>query len=236
MDGRPEAGERREMLGHAVAHVPLEAVAGMRQAEPHHQPVAGDLGDDRGRRHRRTSASPETTASQSQPQSIFGCRRRRRACGATGSALTARASAQSEARRILSRSMRSTVPKATATCARGADFLVELFARGGVELLGIVEAARDALGSRITAAATTGPASGPLPASSQPATGNMPFVERAPLAPEGRAQDRLVERQALGGGFAAHGRARVRGNTAKSIAGSRMKCGRFAGCRPGRPS
>src|SRR6266536_4088263 len=29
-------------------------------------------------------------------------------------------------------------------------------------------------GSRITAAATTGPASGPLPASSQPATGTMP--------------------------------------------------------------
>src|SRR5947209_6782289 len=30
-------------------------------------------------------------------------------------------------------------------------------------------------GSRMTAAATTGPASGPLPASSQPATGNSPF-------------------------------------------------------------
>src|SRR5262249_58522329 len=30
------------------------------------------------------------------------------------------------------------------------------------------------LGSRITAAATTGPASGPRPASSQPATGTMP--------------------------------------------------------------
>ena len=30
-------------------------------------------------------------------------------------------------------------------------------------------------GSRMTAAATTGPASGPLPASSHPATGNSPF-------------------------------------------------------------
>ena len=48
MDGRPEPRERREMLGHAVAHVALEAVAGMGQAQPPHQPVARHLGDDRG--------------------------------------------------------------------------------------------------------------------------------------------------------------------------------------------
>ena len=34
--GRAEAGKRREMLGHTVAHVPLEAVAGMLHAEPLH--------------------------------------------------------------------------------------------------------------------------------------------------------------------------------------------------------
>ena len=41
------------MLGHAVAHVALEAVAGMRETEPRHQPVARDLGDDGGRRDRQ---------------------------------------------------------------------------------------------------------------------------------------------------------------------------------------
>ena len=50
------------------------------------------------------------------------------------------------------------------------------------------------LGSRMTAAATTGPASGPRPASSQPATGQTPRLIAA-RAPEGRADDLFVERQ-----------------------------------------
>ena len=64
-----------------------------------------------------TSASPETTAVHSQPQSILMLPSTNTSCGRTGSALTARASAHSEARRILSRSMRAVEPKATATCA-----------------------------------------------------------------------------------------------------------------------
>ena len=50
----------------------------------------------------------------------------------------------------------------------------------------------------MTAAATTGPASGPRPASSQPATGQMPFASARALAAERRADDCLAERQALG--------------------------------------
>ena len=69
VDGRPEPGQRREMLRHAIAHVALEAVAGMGSAEPHHQPVAGDLGDDRGggdREHQRVAAtSPPRSRSRS---------------------------------------------------------------------------------------------------------------------------------------------------------------------------
>ena len=60
-------------------------------------------------------------------------------------------------------------------------------------------------GSSTTAAATTG--TGQRPPARLVAARHRPdaVVERAPLAPEGRAQDRLVERQAcgrLGFGFA----------------------------------
>ena len=64
-----------------------------------------------------TSASPEITASQSQPQSMRSRPSTNTSFGRTGSALTARASAHSEARRMLSRSIRSVEPKATATSA-----------------------------------------------------------------------------------------------------------------------
>src|SRR5262245_64837539 len=46
MDGRPEPLQRGEMLRHAVAHMALEPVARMCEAELRHQPVARDLGDD----------------------------------------------------------------------------------------------------------------------------------------------------------------------------------------------
>ena len=48
MNRRAEPVERGEMLGHAVAHMALETVAGMRGAETSHEPVARDFGDDRG--------------------------------------------------------------------------------------------------------------------------------------------------------------------------------------------
>ena len=56
MNRRPESVERGEMLGDAVAHMALEAVAGMRGAEADHQAVAGHLGDDRGGRDRGDKA------------------------------------------------------------------------------------------------------------------------------------------------------------------------------------
>src|SRR5476649_386024 len=48
MRGGPEPAERRKMLRHAIALVALEAVAGVHRADACHQPVARDLGDDRG--------------------------------------------------------------------------------------------------------------------------------------------------------------------------------------------
>ena len=117
MDGRSEAGERLEMLRDRIAHVALEAVAGMRQSRAAISRSRVTLATIEAAATDSSSASPETTASQSQPQSIFMLPSTNTSLGATGSALTARASAHSDARKMLSRSMRSTVPKATATCA-----------------------------------------------------------------------------------------------------------------------
>ena len=67
-------------------------------------------------------------------------------------------------------------------------------------------------GSRMTAAATTGPASGPRPASSQPATGQTPACQRAALAAERRTEDlprpsgRRSAFRGFGGGGPTHAR------------------------------
>ncbi len=62
-------------------------------------------------------ASPPITASQSQPTSIRSRPSTKTSRGLTGNAITARASAHSEARRMLSRSMREGGAEATATSA-----------------------------------------------------------------------------------------------------------------------
>ena len=71
--------------------------------------------------------------------------------------------------------MRAGGAKATATWARGADSRVELLALARRRASWKSSSPRGMRsGSRMTAAATTGPASGPRPASSQPATGQTP--------------------------------------------------------------
>ena len=73
------------------------------------------------------------------------------------------------------RSMRARLATATDTMPRVEDRLVEALALGGGQLLGIVEPLRDsAVSAKTTAATTTGPASGPRPASSTPATSCAP--------------------------------------------------------------
>src|SRR5437879_13722926 len=121
-----------------------------------------------------TSASPLITATQSQPTSMRSTPSTNTSCGATGSALTARASAHSDAPRILSVSMREGGAMATATSAVRQIFSYSSLRRSAVSFLESLRPFGMRLGSRMTAAATTGPASGPLPASSHPATGNTP--------------------------------------------------------------
>jgi hypothetical protein len=64
-----------------------------------------------------TMPSPPITASQSQGESMRSRPSTKTCCGSSGKARTARAKAQSEARRILSRSIRAGEAKATANDA-----------------------------------------------------------------------------------------------------------------------
>ena len=114
----PEPVERGEMLGHAVAHVALKAVAGMGGAEAGHQAVARHLGDDRGggdRGHEAVAADHRLAIAAGIDAVAAVDKDKARL---TGSAATARASAHNDARKILSRSMRDGGANATATCAR----------------------------------------------------------------------------------------------------------------------
>ena len=121
-----------------------------------------------------TMPSPPITASQSQPASMRSRPSTKTRRGLTGSEATARASAHSDARRILSRSIRAGGAIATATWARAQMRSYSTSRRSAVRRLESSSPRGMLSGSRITAAATTGPASGPRPASSQPATGHTP--------------------------------------------------------------
>src|ERR1700737_1434429 len=121
-----------------------------------------------------TSPSPPITASQSQRVSSRARPSTNTCFGISGSAWTARASAHSDARRILSRSIRAGEAKATAN-----DAVLQVFSnspsrRSGDSRFESSMPLGIRLGSSTTAAATTGPASGPRPASSQPAIGQTP--------------------------------------------------------------
>ena len=119
-------------------------------------------------------ASPLITALHSQPISMRSRPSTNTSWGLIGRPATARASAHKDARRMLSRSMRHGGANATATCAL-AQILACSFSRVcGSSFLESSSPRGTRLGSSTTAAATTGPASGPLPASSQPAIGHTP--------------------------------------------------------------
>ena len=113
--------------------------------------------------------------------------------------------------------MRSTAPNATATCAVAQIFSYSFSRSAAPSFLESFEPARDAAGiedhrRRHHRAGERSPAR--LVASGDREDA---FVERAPLAPESRAQDRLGERQALGEGFAGHDARTMRGIKPKSI-------------------
>ena len=196
MDGRAEPVQRAEMLRHAVAHVALEAVAGMRRAEPHHQPVARDLGDDRGggnRQHQRVAGDdrlavaagvdPVAAVDEHQlgPHRQRPHRARQRPERGLQDIVAVDARGRAEGNRDL---------------GGGANPPVELLALRRRQLLGIVEPARDALGVEHDGGGDH--RAGQRPAPRLVAAGNrpQPAVERGAFAPECRAHVAVVKRQA----------------------------------------
>ncbi len=139
--------ERVEVLWDAVALVLLEAVAGAVLRQRAHQAVARHLGDDGGRGDRQHDAVAAdhglAVARRVKPVTAVDERVPRRLAAARS---TARFSAQSEARRILSRSIargRRRRPRPGAVAQILSNSLFALLRR---RALGIVDAARDAVG------------------------------------------------------------------------------------------
>ena len=166
----------------------LEAVAGVRQAEPRHQPVARDLGDDRGGgdrgdqriagHHRLAVAAAVDLLVAVDEHQLRPARQRLD---------RARQRPQRGAQDVVAVDARDRA-EGDRDLRRGADFLVQLFALFGVELLGVVQAARDALG--IEHHRRRHHRTGERPPARLVAAGDRPdaLVERAPLAPETRAE------------------------------------------------
>ena len=218
------------MLGHAVAHMALEAVAGMGEAEPHHQPVARDLGDDgsRGdRQHQRVARDHRLTIAAAIDLHV----------AIDEDELRPHRQRLHRARQRPERGAQDVVAIDAVGRAKrhrhfgaGANLGVELFARRGIELLGIVQAARDSLG--IEHHRGRHHRSGERPPARLVAAGDRPdaLVERAALAPEARAQHQLSERQAprllrggLGGFARLVGHGEIMGPQARRLSTAQQK-------------
>ena len=116
--------------------------------------------------------------------------------GGAGRARTARAMARWVARRMLWRSISSTVARQAAQATPGCVArTVKIFSRRAAgTFFESVRPSRAKSAGRMTAAATTGPARGPRPASSTPATKRNPRARRACS----RVRSQAIERPGKG--------------------------------------
>src|SRR5262249_20735613 len=188
--------ERLEMLGHAVALVMLEAVAGIEQAQSRHEPVARDFGDDGGggdRGHDGISADHSLAVAAAidavaavdehelrlDPKASDGARERPQRRPQDVVAVDA------PRRRKGNRDLRART-----------NLGVQLFARLGIELFGIIESARHALGVEHDRGSHDW--AGERAPPRFVATGHRPdaALDRGALAAEGRTDVLLTERQA----------------------------------------
>ena len=176
MPRRPEPAQGLPVRGGAVAGIRIPAIARPARGEPGHCPVAHHLGDDRGR------GDGEATPRRRPPRNARGraavagsCRPRSPHPARPAAGPTARRIASMAACRMFSRSISATeaAPTPISTrCARCRAAKAAARAAGESFLESSSSFARRRLTPRgnTTAAATTGPASGPRPTSSTPAT------------------------------------------------------------------
>ena len=137
-----------------------------------------------------TSPSPPITASQSQGVSSLSRPSTNTCFGVSGSACTARASAHSEARRMLSRSIRAGEAKATANDAVAQISSNSSSRRSARQPLGIVDAFRDPL--RVEHDGRGHHRAGQRPAPGLVAARHRPdaALDQRALAPKARRRDR----------------------------------------------
>ena len=163
--------ERREMHRRRIALVAVKAEMRLLAMHDRAHAVARHLGDDRCRRDRRDLPSPPTIASPLQGRSLGSLLPSISTWSAvTPSPSTACRIAHNVAWRMLSRSMTSGGATTIDTVADSHDRVVQRLALQRRQLLGIVEPVGHAPRLSTTADTTTGPASGPRPASSTPHT------------------------------------------------------------------
>ena len=161
----------RQVLGRRVALVGREPVGRVQLVQGREQVVAVDLGNDRSRRDRGTLLSPLTMASAGMVRVGRRLPSTKTRLGNKRKPSTARRIASSVACKMFSASISSTL--ASPTLQHSALARTSSARRSRVTGPSVLESRSPLIGfcsSRITAAATTGPASGPRPASSTPAT------------------------------------------------------------------
>ncbi len=194
------------MLRHAVAHVALEPVARMGGAEPRHEPIAGHLGDDRGRRDRGDKAvaadhglafagdvDPVAAVDEHELRLDRQCRDRARQRPERG---VADVVAVDPARRR----------ERDRDLGAGADLCVQRLARLLGQLLGIIESARDAFGIEDHRRRDHRARERAAPRLVAARDRHEAALERAPLARKGRAELGLGKRQTLRRRGTTHGR------------------------------
>ena len=160
--------DRLTVRAGGVADVGVPAVTGIARRKPSHQAVAGDLGDDRGGADRRyqSVAVDDGLHRAGQIRSLAIHQRKLWQGGSRGASRALMASRL--ACRMLKRSISTTEAAPIPIRARARN---RPASRSRSWAHNTLESARPLSGrSRITAAATTGPASGPRPTSSTPAT------------------------------------------------------------------
>src|SRR5262245_11776122 len=184
------------MLGHAVALVMLEAVAGIEQTQPRHEPVARDFGDDGGGSDRGHDgvAADHGLAVAAGIDAVAAVNEHE-----LGLDRQARDRARERPQRRPQDVVAVDAPRrreGNRDLGAGTNPGVQLFARLGIELLGIIQAAWHAIGVELDRGSDD--RTGERAPARLVAAGDRPDAafDRGALAAKGRADVLLAERQA----------------------------------------